>query len=131
MLPLAPPDLTRVLVADASEVNADLIRNHLESRGYEVDWATDGDHALAMAATGVYQVMLLDIHMPVYGGAEVMRRLHLLVGRKLRVIAVAVNRPASLREELMRMGIDGYLTKPLDFERLDSELARVLGRTDR
>lgn len=130
MLQLAPPDLIRVLVADDNPVNAELIRDHLESRGYEVDWAEDGDHALAMAATGAYQVMLLDVHMPVYDGVEVMRRLHLRVGRRLRVIAITADRLASRREELTRMGIDGYMTKPIDLDRLDAEISRVLGKTN-
>lgn len=127
---MAPPNLIRVLVADDNPANAELIRDHLESRGYEVDWAEDGDHALAMAATGVYQVMLLDVHMPAYDGVEVMRRLHLRVGRPLRVIAITADRLATRREELTRMGIDGYMTKPLDLDRLDAELARVLGKTN-
>ena len=128
MLQLASPDLIRVLVADDNPVNVELIRDHLESRGYEVDWAADGDHALAMAATGIYDVMLLDVHMPVYDGVEVMRRLHLRVGRALRVIAITADRLASRREELMRMGVDGYMTKPVNLGRLDAELDRVLGK---
>lgn len=118
----------RVLIADDNASSAELLSTFLESLGYSVDWAADGDHALAMAATGVYQVLLLDIHMPGYDGVEVMRRLHLLHGRPLRVIAVTADRLATRREELTRMGIDGYLTKPVDLPRLKEELARVLGK---
>ena len=120
-------DTGRVLIADDNASSAELLSAFLESLGYAVDWAADGDHALAMAATGVYQVLLLDIHMPGYDGVEVMRRLHLLHGRPLRVIAVTADRLATRREELTRMGIDGYLTKPVDLPRLKEELARVLG----
>lgn len=120
-------DTGRVLIADDNASSAELLSTFLESLGYAVDWAADGDHALAMAATGVYQVLLLDIHMPGYDGVEVMRRLHLLHGRPLRVIAVTADRLATRREELTRMGIDGYLTKPVDLPRLKEELARVLG----
>lgn len=120
-----PP--VRILVADDNPVSAELLRSYLESLGYAVDWAADGDHALAMAASGQYQVLLLDVHMPVYDGVEVMRRLHLLMGRPLRVIAVTADRLASRREELTRMGIDGYLTKPVNLTELLKELTRVLG----
>lgn len=122
-------DAIRVLVADDDEADAALIRDHLESLDYAVDWAADGDHAIAMAATGQYQVMLLDVHMRVYHGVEVMRRLHLLTGRPLRVIAVTADRLASSREELARMGVDGYLTKPIDLTKLQQELSRVLRRS--
>lgn len=121
----------RVLVANDDEAEAAQIREHLESLGYAVDWASDGDHAIAMAATGEYQVMLLDVHMRVYRGVEVMRRLHLLAGRPLRVIAVTADRIASLREELARMGVDGYLTTPIELRKLQQELDRILRRSSR
>ena len=120
------PDGPRILVADDNPATADLLRDHLESRGFQVDCAFDGDHALALAATGAYKVMLLDVHMPVYDGVEVMRRLHLLMGRRLRVIAITADRLASRRQELTRMGVDGYMTKPIDLALLDAELDRVL-----
>ncbi len=126
----APPPPTggdvRILVADDNPVNADLLREHLESSGYVVDWASDGAHALAMASTGMYQAMLLDLQMPVYDGIEVLRRLHLLVGRPLRVIAITADRLGNRRQEISRLGIDGYLTKPVDLVRLDEMLKRVL-----
>ena len=109
-------------------MTVELLRQHLEAQGHVVDWATDGAHALAMAATGVYDVLLLDVHMPVYDGVEVMRRLHLLVGRRIYVIAVTANRLAARREEMARMGVEAYLTKPIDFGLLDRELQRGLGK---
>ena len=118
--------MVHILVADANPVHAARLTEHLESQGYEVDWARDGDHALAMAASGAYEVMLLDIHMPVYDGVEIMRRLHLVMGRSLRVIAVSADRLAPRREEMARMGVDGYVTKPISLDRLDEELRRVL-----
>ena len=117
--------MVRILVADSNVRAAEQLIQHLEAQDHEVDWAQDGDHALAMAASGAYDVMLLDIHMPVHNGAEVMRRLHLLIGRSLRVIAMAGDKLPALRDEMARMGVDGYLTKPVNLARLDEELTRV------
>ena len=129
--PSAPaPESIRVLVADGNPISRDVVVKHLEALGYSVDLARDGDHALAMAASGEYHVMLLDVHMPVYDGVEVMRRLHLVMGRSLRVIAIAVARFAS-RDQIGRMGVDGYLTKPVDLARLDQELQKVLRKSGR
>ena len=119
--------MVHILIADPNPVHAARLTEHLESQGYQVDWARDGDHALAMAASGAYEVMLLDIHMPVYDGVEIMRRLHLVMGRSLRVIAVSADRLAPRREEMARMGVDGYVTKPINLDRLDDEVKRVLG----
>ena len=118
----------RILIADDNPVTVELLRQHLEAQGHVVDWAADGAHALAMAATGVYDVLLLDVQMPVYDGVEVMRRLHLLVGRRIYVIAVTANRLAARREEMARMGVEAYLTKPIDFGLLDIELKRGLAK---
>lgn len=113
----------RVLVADDNPARAGLLIEFLESRCYAVDWARDGDHALAMAASGAYQVMLLDVHMTLYDGVEVMRRLYLLEGRPVRVIAITADRLATRRAELSRMDVEGYLAK------LGDELDRVLRKS--
>lgn len=122
------PESIRLLVADGNPISREVLREHLEALGYTVDLASDGDHALAMAASGEYRVMLLDVHMPVYDGVEVMRRLHLVMGRSLRVIAITADRVAS-HDQIGRMGVDGYLTKPVDLMRLDQELQRVLKKS--
>ena len=121
--------MLHILVADTSPLHSARLIAHLESRGHEVDTARDGDHALAMAASDAYDVMLLDIHMPVFDGVEIMRRLHLLMGRSLRVIAMSADQLAARRQEMTRMGVDGYLTKPVNLDRLDEELARILPRS--
>ena len=129
--PSAPaPESTRVLVADGNPISRDVLLRHLEGLGYAVDLARDGDHALAMAASGEYQVMLLDVHMPVFDGVEIMRRLHLVMGRSLRVIAIAADKPAN-RDQIGRMGVDGFLARPVDVKRLDQELRRVLLKSRR
>ena len=121
--------MLHILVADTSTLHSARLIAHLESRGHEVDAARDGDHALAMAASDAYDVMLLDVHMPVFDGVEIMRRLHLLMGRSLRVIAMSADRLTTSREEMTRMGVDGYLTKPVNLERLDEELTRILPKS--
>jgi CheY-like chemotaxis protein len=124
-------DPVRILVADSNPASAELVRTHLESLGHYVDWARDGDHAIALAAAGDYQVILLDVQMQSYRGVDVIRRLHLVVGRKMRVIAVTKDRMAAIRDELLRMGVDGFLTRPIDPARLQEELQRVLAKPAR
>lgn len=115
-----------VVVAIDNPIDTNRIRFHLESRGYAVDCASDADHAIALAATRLYKVLVLDIQMPVAGGVEAMTRLPLVTGQPLKVIAIAAQWSVSRRAELERMGVDGYLTKPIDLKALDQELKRVL-----
>lgn len=117
----------RVLVAEDNPLSSELLRDHLTLLGYAVDCAEDGNRTLAMASSGDYRVLLLDVNMPIYNGVEVLR----LLRRKeatspIKVIVVTADRLASRREELMSEGIDGYLTKPVDLDRLAGELHRVL-----
>ncbi|HEX2646982.1 MAG TPA: response regulator [Candidatus Dormibacteraeota bacterium] len=121
-------DPVRILIADSNSASAELVRSHLESLGYYVDWARDGDHALALAAAGEYPVMLLDVHMQNYRGVDVIRRMHLLIGRRMRVIAITKDRMQTIRDELQRMGVDGFLTRPVDLKQLQDELTRVLAK---
>lgn len=116
-------------MADANPDSFERLREHLEAKGHLVDWAADGAHALAMATSGAYDVMLLDVHMPVYDGVQVIRRLHLSIGRRLYVIAMTSDRLPARREEMARMGVESYLTKPIDLGLLDRELQRGLGRS--
>ncbi len=118
-------------MAESNPATAEVVRGHLEALGYAVDWAPDGDHALALAATGMYQVMLLDVQMQSYRGVDVIRKMHLAMGRRLRVIAVTRDGMAAIREDLLRMGVDGFLTRPVDLARLDDELKRVLAKPER
>lgn len=119
-------DSVWVAVAVDNLIDADRIRSHLESRGFLVDCASDADHAIALAATRLYRVLFLDVEMPVAGGSEAMKRMHVVAGRSLKTIAIAAEWSVSTRAELERMGVDGYLTKPIDLKALDQELKRVL-----
>lgn len=120
-----------VVIAIDNLTDANRIRSHLESRGYSVDCASDADHAIALAATRLYKALVVDIQMPVSGGVEAMTRLHLITGEPLKVIAIAAEWSVSRRAELERMGVDGYLTKPIKLKALDQELKRVLDRPHR
>jgi two-component system sensor histidine kinase/response regulator len=109
----------RALVADDNPFNAELIRDHLETLGYSVDCAADGARAVAMASSGRYDALLLDVNLPIYDGVQVVRMLHRRPPpHPLKVIIVTADRLASRRAELSVQGIDGYLTKPLELDRL-------------
>jgi two-component system, NarL family, capsular synthesis sensor histidine kinase RcsC len=114
----------RVLVADDNPFNAELIHDRLEALGCSVDLAADGARAVMMASSGRYEALVLDVNMPVYDGVEVVRMLHHRPPpHPLRVVIVTADRLASRRAELAVLGIDAYLTKPVDLDRL----AEVVG----
>src|SRR5947208_3316494 len=76
-------------VADADSAGVDLVSSFLESRGYQVATALDGNRAVELGSTGDYALAILDVHMPMYEGVEVLqilRRRHVL--HPMRIIAL-------------------------------------------
>jgi CheY-like chemotaxis protein len=67
--------LPRILVAEDDPASLELVQTYLESKGYQVGVALDGNRALDMAASGEFDLLILDVHMPLYGGVEVLKML--------------------------------------------------------
>jgi CheY-like chemotaxis protein len=118
---------SRILVAEDDPASLELLRAYLESMGYMVGAAPDGNRALEMAASGEFDLLILDVHMPLYEGQEVlhMLRKRLLV-HPLKIIAVTADTRWALRDEMLADGVDGYLLKPVSLSKLGKELTRLL-----
>lgn len=117
----------RILVADDDPASLDLVQSYLESKGYEVGVALDGNRALNMAGSGEFDLLLLDVQMPLYDGQQVLqklRKLHLV--HPIRIIALTADNHWALREEMKNEGVDGYLIKPVSLSQLRKEVARLL-----
>src|SRR3982074_2921799 len=117
----------KILVAEDKPPSAELLNDHLESLGYRVELATDGKLAIEMAMSGRFQLLILDVNMPGYDGVQVLQRLRQEMAQPPRVIVVTADRLATRRDELTQAGIDGYMTKPVDLQRLTDEGKPGLG----
>lgn len=119
--------MIKVLVAEDSAVNRELLRELLEARGYEVLEACDGQEALQMIAQTQPELLLLDIGMPVMDGFAVVDKIRenpLLA--QLPVVAVTAYAMRGDRERILNAGFDGYLSKPVNRSSLSEELDRIL-----
>jgi CheY-like chemotaxis protein len=115
-----------VLVAEDNPLNYELIRDLLDARGHDVEWAKDGEEALGLARSGRFDLLLLDLHMPRLDGLEVMRGIRAEPpSRPLKVIALTADAMVGVREDLFAAGVDGYLSKPLDLSALLREMETV------
>jgi CheY-like chemotaxis protein len=118
---------SRILVADDDPTFVELVQVFLEANGYEVGTAFDGNRALDMGASGDFDLLILDVHMPMYGGAEVLQMLRKrLLSKPLKIIALTADTRWVIREEMQRDGVDGYLVKPVSLSQLGTEVARML-----
>ena len=117
----------RILVAEDDPASLDLVQSYLESKGYEVGVAQDGNRALNIAGSGEVDLLLLDIHMPLYDGQEVLQKLRRLnLVHPMKIIALTADTRWALRDEIRREGVDGYLIKPVSLSELRKEVARLL-----
>lgn len=118
-------DLTgkRVLAVDDNEVNRKISSNVVAKKGAEVDLAENGKEAVELAKKNKYDVILMDIQMPVMGGDEATRIIKGELGFNVPVIALTANAIDGDREKYMKMGFDDYLSKPFH----PSDLFQKLG----
>lgn len=120
----------RILLVEDNENNRDMLSRRLERRGYEMGMAVDGVEGLKMACGGEWDLILLDMSLPVVDGWEVARRLK-EDGRTARIPVIALTAHAMKgdREKAMEAGCDDYDTKPVELARLVEKMKRLLERT--
>jgi hypothetical protein len=128
--PAEKPDLPalRVLLAEDNPVNRQLAVKILEKRGHRVTATGDGREALAALAKEPFDVILMDVQMPVmtgYEATETIRRLELGTGRHIPIIALTAHAMKGDRELCMASGMDSYVSKPLRTADLLEALERL------
>ena len=121
-----------VLLAENNDDIRCLLRVALEAEGYRVVEAGDGGEAVERARRERPDVVLLDLSMPGVDGLEAARRLRSCEEtRGVPVIAVSANPAEDFREAALAAGCDCYVSKPIDFDLLESLLRRYCPATER
>jgi CheY-like chemotaxis protein len=116
-----------VLVADDSDDTRRVVRWMLEQKGYAVIEAADGRQAVAAAVSHRPDLILMDLVMPVLDGFDAVRQVREHEGlRGVPVIAMTARDMAASRDRAEDLGFDQYLSKPLDFLRLNVVIERLL-----
>ncbi len=116
---------SRVLVVDDGEENRELARLLLEDVGLHVDEAENGKVGFDKVMAGAFDAVLMDMQMPVMSGMEATRLLR-EQGVSTPVIALTANAMQGSQDECMQAGCSGFLTKPIDADRLIETLADFL-----
>ena len=119
--------MNRILVAEDNPVTCELLREILESRGYEVIEARDGKEALAKIEECRPDLVLLDIQMPILDGSTVLQKIRRDYRfANLRVVALTAFAMRGDREKILGSGFDSYVTKPIEISALTTEINRLL-----
>ena len=121
-----------MLLAEDNATNQYLIGAFLHAGGHSMVTVADGGAAVAAVAAGGFDVVLMDVQMPVLDGLAATRAIRALPGPAGRVpiVALTANAMSGDREECLAAGMDDYLAKPVEAAALAAALARVGGGAD-
>ena len=115
-----------LIVEDENGLREALIRT-LTGEGYLADGAADGEEGYTMICTGLYDLVLLDIMLPVFDGLEVLRRIR---KQDIRVPVILLTARSTVSDKVggMDLGADDYLTKPFAMPELLARIRMVMRR---
>ena len=121
---------TRILVVDDDGATRNIARGLLEKEGFVVSEAADGSEALVYLARGEsFELMVLDLDMPMLGGREVLRAVRGAVSTAgLPVVVLTGSQDPGAEVELMEEGADDYIRKPIDPPRFLTRVKAALRR---
>ena len=116
-----------ILVVDDSADNVAVISLDLQQQGYRVVTASDGEDAVTVATQMLPNLILMDINLPTLDGLGATRRIRETEGlRDVPVVAITAFGTEGFQRAAYDAGVSGYLTKPLDFDRMHLLIARLL-----
>ena len=136
--PAAPPESTgprgpnlRILVAEDNPINQMFAVRLLEKAGHSVAVANNGEEALIAVGREAFDLVLMDVQMPVMDGFEataLIRQQEKTTRRRLPIVAMTAHAMKGDREKCLEAGMDGYVAKPVQREELFAAIAAAVPR---
>jgi len=119
--------MSKILVVDDNELNLLLACDALELVGHEILAAANGSEGIDIAVSGNPDLILMDLRMPVINGEEAMQKIKADARtRHIPVIALTASAMRGEREQLLAMGFNGYISKPIDVTSFAGEVGHYL-----
>ncbi|MBX3423982.1 MAG: response regulator [Pirellulaceae bacterium] len=122
--PMVPPRKLRILLAEDGAVNRAVFLGLLSQRGHEVTCVEDGAAAVEAWQQFNFDAIFMDVQMPLMDGLQATERIRQLepAGQHVPIIAITAAARAEDQQRCLQAGMDDYLSKPIDFRRLDKLL---------
>ena len=121
---------SRVLAVDDNIINLKVITNIMAMYGLEADTVNSGEKAIEKCKENDYDMILMDHMMPVMDGVTAMKHIRELgrgyeAGGTCKIMALTANTVNGMRQEMLDMGFDGFLGKPVNFNILEKILMEL------
>ncbi|MFM8949721.1 MAG: ATP-binding protein, partial [Bacteroidota bacterium] len=123
----------KVLVVEDNDINRLVINRMLKDLHIQAEHANNGLEALDMIRQKAYDLVLMDIEMPVMNGYDCVRELRSIPNErigKIPVIAMTAHASKTEQDKCMKCGVNEYISKPFNPEELKSKIAQMMGRKD-
>ena len=117
----------KLLLVEDNLTNQLVIRRTLEKMGYDVSIACNGLEGVQAYEQGQFLGIIMDIQMPVMDGIEATKKIRLMQGKYVPIIALTANAQKEVEEACFAAGMDAFLTKPVNRLQLQNTLETVLG----
>ena len=101
--------MAKILIIEDNELNLKLMKDILESQGYSIETAKDGKEGLEKACTNNYDLILLDLQMPIVSGYDFLR----IYNKKTPVIVVSACAMENEVNKAKELGCIDYISKPI------------------
>ena len=116
-----PPSQKHILVVEDDDINLMIAEHILGKEGYIVSSANNGEEAIEMVSQGVYDLILMDIEMPIMGGLEATPLIRQLdVGKDIPIIALTAHSIPEKLQEFTAAGMNDFIIKPFDGKKFQS-----------
>lgn len=118
----------KFLIVDDSQSNRFLLNQMLKIMGHDAKSAVDGSVAINMMKEEKFDVVFMDIEMPVMNGLETTRYIReqmFLSKERLPVIAITAHYPEEMMHQYQNIGFNGFLSKPITMERIKNVLENL------
>jgi len=125
----------KVLIAEDNDINAEIAVSVLSELGLQCDVAENGEFAVDMYKKNSYDLIFMDIRMPVMDGLEATRNIRRLeaergTGTHIPIIAMTANAMQEDRKQSMEAGMDAHVSKPIDIKEIEDALRQTFGISD-
>jgi DNA-binding response OmpR family regulator len=116
----------KILICEDNQLAMNTLSFIVEKEGFKSDTAEDGKIALALLQKTVYDLILMDIHLPFHSGLEVIKYLRSDLKMNTPVLVLTAFRDLQVQRQAGELGISGYIVKPFDPADLIRQICLIL-----
>jgi two-component system, cell cycle response regulator DivK len=122
--------MPKILLIEDNEQNRDALSRRLQRHGYDVIMAVDGQQGVAIAQSELPDLILMDLNLPDIDGWEATRMLKAAPETQaIPIVALTAHAIAGDQERALQAGCDDYHAKPVEFQRLLTQIEALLKKT--